>query len=490
MRSKSSAWRCSSRRWRKKTQAIRLSWDASVASRAASANGVSVSATASSATQKPASSVVRRSRRSAGSSGHARASGVEVDGRRIPLQAGHEPGEEVGPEAALREGHAHDLVLPELGRPGCDAAPSTRQPSTVASGGDPCARGRAAFEQLGEALGVAPAITHVSKRAPSSRPSRRGSSSTPPAGAPLAQADRTGRRPPHQHEAPAPTRPATQAAIESEVTSPRRGQLVERKPAGSRTLVVPAADRALRSGAALCAGDQVAQQPAELLHAEDRHPVRGLVASGRSGDRRRARRRRSHAPPGTTSSAMALGRARRAWRTGRGSASSPSPPPTLTTVSTGAPPAARRAPRRGPARRVRRRPLARGARRPRVPGSAPEPTATTGASGGSHARRRRAASSIWRTCSPCRKAAIASISPSSSCSTSEHTSRAMRSRANATVAGRPSGVGQSYASCARWPSTRWTSALIAKYSDATGHQPPRTGTRGAIAARLVRSTPV
>ena len=57
MRSKSSAWRCSSRRWRKKTQAIRLSWEASVAARAASANGVRCSATASSATQKPASSV-------------------------------------------------------------------------------------------------------------------------------------------------------------------------------------------------------------------------------------------------------------------------------------------------------------------------------------------------------------------------------------------------------------------------------------------------
>ena len=73
---------------------------------------------------------------------------------------------------------------------------------------------------------------------------------------------------------------------------------------------------------------------------------------------------------------------------------------------------------------------------------------------------------------------------------SEHTSRAMRSRANATVAGRPSGVGQSYASGARWPRTRWTSALMAKNSDDTGHQPPRTGTRGAIAARFVRSTPV
>ena len=50
---------------------MRLSWEASLASRAASANGVSSTATASSATQKPASSVVNRSRRSSSSEGHA-----------------------------------------------------------------------------------------------------------------------------------------------------------------------------------------------------------------------------------------------------------------------------------------------------------------------------------------------------------------------------------------------------------------------------------
>ena len=74
------------------------------------------------------------------------------------------------------------------------------------------------------------------------------------------------------------------------------------------------------------------------------------------------------------------------------------------------------------------------------PRNAPEPTATTGASAGC---TRRAASSIWRSCSAWRNAAIASISLASSCSRSEQTSRAIRSRANATVAGRPSGVGQS-----------------------------------------------
>ena len=51
-------------------------------------------------------------------------------------------------------------------------------------------------------------------------------------------------------------------------------------------------------------------------------------------------------------------------------------------------------------------------------------------------------------------------------------------------------VGRGTVVRSRWPSTRWTSALIANSSDATGHQPPRTGTRGAIAARFVRSAPV
>ena len=48
--------------------------DVNVAFRAAPLNGVSSSATASSATQKPASSVVRRRRRSARSRGQARTS--------------------------------------------------------------------------------------------------------------------------------------------------------------------------------------------------------------------------------------------------------------------------------------------------------------------------------------------------------------------------------------------------------------------------------
>src|ERR687888_453384 len=62
MRSKISAWRCSSRRCRKKTHAIRVSAEASEDLLAAASNGSRCSETASSATQKPARSVVRRRR--------------------------------------------------------------------------------------------------------------------------------------------------------------------------------------------------------------------------------------------------------------------------------------------------------------------------------------------------------------------------------------------------------------------------------------------
>ena len=115
MRSKSFAWRCSSRRWRKKTQAIRLSWEASVASRAASANGVELlgdgvlgDAEAGEQRRQPIAALGRELRPRAGVR-------RQVDGHRIPLQAGHDLGEEVGPEAALREHEmpGHD-ALPEL----------------------------------------------------------------------------------------------------------------------------------------------------------------------------------------------------------------------------------------------------------------------------------------------------------------------------------------------------------------------------------------
>src|SRR4051812_4817134 len=76
MRSKSRAWRASSRRCRKKTQAMRLSSDAIEVALATPPYGASCSATASSATQKLARSVIRRARRSSGRCGHARASGA------------------------------------------------------------------------------------------------------------------------------------------------------------------------------------------------------------------------------------------------------------------------------------------------------------------------------------------------------------------------------------------------------------------------------
>ena len=139
---------------------------------------------------------------------------------------------------------------------------------------------------------------------------------------------------------------------------------------------------------------------------------------------------------------LAERRAQRAQRLVAGAAAEP--PPTLTTVSTAAraPPAARRARRRAPSRRpVALHGAGVGDRPPQARGDlAPEEGAR--ADQRRRARRaaaarctRRAASSSWRSCSPCRNAAIASISAASSCSTSEHTSRAMRSRANATRGG-------------------------------------------------------
>ena len=56
---------------------------------------------------------MRRSRRSSGSSGHARGVGGEVDGLRIPLQPGHDPREEGGPAAGREQVAGPDLLLGE-----------------------------------------------------------------------------------------------------------------------------------------------------------------------------------------------------------------------------------------------------------------------------------------------------------------------------------------------------------------------------------------
>ena len=91
--------------------------------------------------------------------------GGEVDGRRVPLLAGRDPGEEAGPEAAVRERlqPADELVLPQrgVGQRGTLGARTLLRihGATVASArsGDSRAHRRAAFEQLDEALGVASA---------------------------------------------------------------------------------------------------------------------------------------------------------------------------------------------------------------------------------------------------------------------------------------------------------------------------------------------
>ena len=206
----------------------------------------------------------------------------EVDGRRIPLQAGHDPGEEVGPEAALREHEvpAHD-ALPELplshdihgskraGRSACPRSCRVRAApprARVAPADHPRLEARA-LEHRRQVLVDAPG------RSAASSATLRRASGSPRAGhsanRPSTSLTSTRR--------PAPTRPATHAAIESEVTVPRRGQRVERQRGGQEHGRSSGAD-AREVGAALGARDQLAQQPAELLHAEDRHAVRGRRA--------------------------------------------------------------------------------------------------------------------------------------------------------------------------------------------------------------------
>ena len=261
---------------------------------------------------------------------------------------------------------------------------------------------------------------------------------------------------------------------------PRRGQLVERKrrPAAARSYV---RWRSREVRAALGARDQVAQQPAELLHAEDRHPVRGLrpqaeaaigVAHG-VGEARAAGHDEQRMAPAELAERGAQRRAARRRRC---------PPPTLTTVSTGVPPAAPRAPRPARPRRVDdRSPQARGDLACHERAGARGDDGSVGAAGarpprsGAPARReeRRDRVDLRRV----ELVDVGAHQPGDPLACELDRGRA--------AVGRRAVVG-----LRRWPSTRWTSALIAKSSDATGHQPPRTGTRGAIAARLVRSTPV
>ena len=87
----------------------------------------------------------------------------EVDGRRIPLQAGHDTGEEVGPEAAVREGHE----VPGRGSARC--APTSCSLShflTVAS-----ARGRSACPPSCRARAAPRRARGRGRRSPRSRSS-------------------------------------------------------------------------------------------------------------------------------------------------------------------------------------------------------------------------------------------------------------------------------------------------------------------------------
>ena len=225
--------------------------------------------------------------------------------------------------------------------------------------------------------------------------------------------------------------------------------------------------------------------------------------AARSAKRRSASRTASAkpAPPGTTSSGWRSPSSPSAVHSAR-SASSPLAAETAADLDDGqhgsrAPPAARRAPRRAPPRR-RSRPTARA-----VGDRSPQARGDLAGQEGAGADRDDGRLGRQRALHPARRVLdLAQLLGVQERRDRVDLVRRRAARRRSTPAGRcarartrpwPGGrraSGSRTPPARRWPRTRWTSALIAKYSDDTGHQPPRTGTRGAIAARLVRSTPV
>src|SRR4051794_3951559 len=150
MRSKNCAWRASSRRCRKNTHAIRLSWEASVAFLAASAYGAICSATAPSPTSKPASTFSRRVRRSAGSSAHSRTSRGRATAVGSHCRRATSRGKKAGPKLPFLRAKGPATTRSQ-------GSWSAMAPRYQPRGVDPRAPGRAAFEQLHQAHGVTPA---------------------------------------------------------------------------------------------------------------------------------------------------------------------------------------------------------------------------------------------------------------------------------------------------------------------------------------------
>ena len=350
----------------------------------------------------------------------------------IPLQAGHDPGEEVGPEAAVREGlqPADELVLPERGvgqrgtlacsgaaahpwRHGSKRAQAIRVPTVVP-----------AFEQLGQPRGVA-AADHPRLEA-SRASSSVGRCSSTPAGRSAASSATVSARSARrarghsaiqavdlldEHEAAGAGRPGDPRGDRVGRHRPRRGQRVERGSAAGSSTVVRPVRRVPRSAQRTAPGiSSLSSQPnCSMPRIAMRCEVVGAQREAAVGV---AHGVGEPAAAGHDEQRVALARARRAPCTApaarRRPPRAPSPPPTLTTVSTGAPPASAGERRGGRHVALRRAPRQLGDRPPEARGdlarrgTRPSRPATTGASAASARCTRRAAASIWRTCSPCR----------------------------------------------------------------------------------------
>ena len=263
------------------------------------------SATASSATQKPASSVVRRARRSSGSSGHARASGARSMAAGFHCRRATIREKKLGQKLRLRE---HEVPgqprsFPELlvshRVHGSKRAAAIRVPTVVPRSSSSASR-----------CGSRPLMTQVSNarvlRAPSAGSRRRLRAAAPRVrrrsggrAARLARPVRDRPSPLTSTRRPAPTWPATHAAIESEVTSHDAGSSSSGRPAGRSTRSARRArvESAQRSAPGI---RSLSSQPNCSM---PRIAMRCAVSS-RSPKRRSASRTASAkpAPPGTTSS--------------------------------------------------------------------------------------------------------------------------------------------------------------------------------------------
>ena len=207
--------------------------------------------------------------------------GGEVDGRRIPLQAGHDAGEEVGPGAAVRERvePAHDLVIPELGV-GQDGDPGSRgparQPSPDGSKRPAAIRVPAVVpcsSSSASRAGSRPPITQVSKRALPSIAGR--CSSTSSARPAAAQRGEVG-------DAQAPDRRSSRGRVGEQAV----GLLDQHEPPGADLIGDPRGDRVgghLPRGGQRVEGQAGGQQHRGTAGRRARAPVPGRRTARHAG---------------------------------------------------------------------------------------------------------------------------------------------------------------------------------------------------------------